>query len=329
LRCRQFCLPAVTDGFVVLCLCCAVLPLAADVVFPAISRLLRWRIRVFENRPRESGAFGLHETCCGPQAFSPSFDVVYCNGNHYQLCLTRAQNAAFVAATKDGTLSKVREENELLEDPAQWDWGEEADGAPPVSAATATATAAPATRKDSQTKPVVNRKSPEFAVVIGSGVEVKKSTIAGAGRGLFAAVAFNVGEYVTEYDGELISWNEAVERRAAGRASHIRTLESQHCAIDGRELEPRSGRGGASFINDSKDGRVNVKFVTLTCLKGCERSADRLSNRGSEAAGVVGALRSNAATYVAANTKRCFVKALKPIGIGEEIFVSYDDQYWV
>ncbi len=126
--------------------------------------------------------------------------------------------------------------------------------------------------------------------IIGDGVVVHKSTIKGAGQGLFTTRSFDKNEIITEVCGSVISREEANKKDSK---SHLKSL-SYHSIIDGLN-DPRKaeGIGGGSFVNDAKDSHLNnSKFVT-----------DNLQSR-------------------------CFLRATKPINPGEEIFASYGKSYW-
>lgn len=140
---------------------------------------------------------------------------------------------------------------------------------------------------------------------IGFGIRVARSTIPGAGRGLFAAQDFQRGDTITEYDGEVIDIQEAKRRKQRGLASHIRTLASNQMAIDGRLVPATVGHGGGSFINDPRNPtRINAAFCnTNRLLKGLDRPGAKL-------------------------LERTFVRATKNIRKGEEILASYGQGYW-
>ena len=169
-----------------------------------------------------------------------------------------------------------------------------------AAAATAAATAATGvlTRRQRRPKPGV----------IGDGVEVKRSTLGPmAGLGLFATREYNPGDPVTEYDGEVIDHQEAVQRRRVGEGTHIATLESQHTCVDGFGLSAQAtGRGGGSFANDGRDKYpANVMFFKDD-LKRYEASSGR--------AGLVSAAR-------------LFLMAKTFIPANAEIFLSYGNGY--
>lgn len=131
---------------------------------------------------------------------------------------------------------------------------------------------------------------------IGDGVEVRESTIPGAGYGLFAARAFARNEFITWMDGEEISRTEALARARAGRASHMRTLVYGFSALDGIR-EPVAGAGGVSFANHPPSGtKPSAVFVNKEDHTGV--------------------------------AMQIFLRATRDIATGEEIFVSYGAAYW-
>ena len=119
---------------------------------------------------------------------------------------------------------------------------------------------------------------------------------AGAGNGLFAERAFAKNELITEYYGEIISYEDAAARRDAGQHTHIRwgprrfahacctippgvtppcanqdarlavarrrALNMRFRYIDGLKV-PEPGRGGGSFANDIRESaRTNAAYST-------------------------------------------------------------------
>ncbi len=75
------------------------------------------------------------------------------------------------------------------------------------------------------------------------GLTIRASPI--QGRGCFATIPFALGARIAEYDGEVISWEEAMRRRRIGLGHCICDLEDGMC-IDGR-----IGGNGTEFINHS------------------------------------------------------------------------------
>jgi hypothetical protein len=128
--------------------------------------------------------------------------------------------------------------------------------------------------------------------VIGDGVEVQRSTLNGAGLGLFTVRPFERGALITQYDGRVIARAEALDLRAQGRDSHVRTLETGHTAIDGLR-EPLLGRGGGSFANQAPPPLTpNARYWTSAELQ-----------------------------------PRVWLRATRRIEPGEEVWVAYGARY--
>jgi hypothetical protein len=143
-------------------------------------------------------------------------------------------------------------------------------------------------------------------------LELKPSSIPDAGIGVFARTAVRRGAYVTEYDGELIDWSTATERRGAGGDTHIIGIGQFTDAIDSRVTErfplnyytERHGVGG--LINDPHNtGKAaNVAYHWY--------------GQGKQYPSPSGTFYS---------TGRVFLKALCDIAAGEELLVNYDSTY--
>jgi hypothetical protein len=171
------------------------------------------------------------------------------------------------------------------------------------------------------------RDTPAKAATIGNGVSVKKSKLGPfAGRGLFADERFGSGNYITEYGGELID-NETAEARRndpKNYGTHIRTLWHGQLHIDGINVPNANGQGGASFANDSYTmhravGRslYNAEFEIVENSVGVERQfADTVRKPRSARLGPPIA------------PVRVFLRALRTIDPGEEVYVWYGNDYW-
>lgn len=135
------------------------------------------------------------------------------------------------------------------------------------------------------------------SATVGNGLEVKASTLKHAGNGCFTTKTFKKGEYVTEYDGQRIGWEDAKRRRRLGIDAYIRTLYFGWIYIDGLcDPEAVKGKGGGSFVNDGKDCKINNLTWYLDDREG--------------------------------GTPRMLLKASRNIQTGEELFVSYGKTYW-
>lgn len=121
----------------------------------------------------------------------------------------------------------------------------------------------------------------------GPGIVVRKSGV--HGRGVYAQRAYEPGERVVEYKGELITWKEALRRHPH---------------------DPQDPNHTFFFhIDDQRviDGKVNgnsARWINHACDPNCE--ADEVDGR-------------------------IFIKALRPIAPGEELFYDYgliiDERY--
>lgn len=120
-------------------------------------------------------------------------------------------------------------------------------------------------------------------------LEVKKSGLPGAGRGLFARRTFNKGRRITEYKGRLCRWRDVA---AADATNPYLMRVNRLWAIDARPAVHTLGR----YAND--------------------------------AAGTPGKnSRHNNAIYVTVG-RRCYLEATKTISRGEEVLVSYGPSFW-
>jgi len=143
----------------------------------------------------------------------------------------------------------------------------------------------------------------EEAKTLDNGVEVRKSSIPNAGKGLWSQGSpFRSNDFITEYDGMVISRSSALQLKQTKKDTHCRGL-GHHLVIDGL-FKPKSGRGGASFANDPRDPEMcNAIFV----LKDTE----------------IGVKRDGESTLT-----RVFLRAIKDIPPHSEIFVSYGKGFW-
>ncbi|MBL7861616.1 MAG: SET domain-containing protein [Cyclobacteriaceae bacterium] len=119
---------------------------------------------------------------------------------------------------------------------------------------------------------------------------IKKSTLPGAGKGLFTKVFIPKGTRIVEYKGEVVTWKE-VEKMADDRNGYVFFFNNLYC-IDAWKTK----KGIAHYANDAK-GIVRVKGIT------------------------------NNSEYVT-EKKRCYIEATKDIPAGSEILVGYGADYW-
>lgn len=119
-------------------------------------------------------------------------------------------------------------------------------------------------------------------------LEVKQSTITGAGQGLFTKTAILKGTYIIEYKGRITTWKEVKHQ---WDNPYLYTISDSYI-IDAKNHKKSLAR----YANDAKG---------LTRTKGITNNAEFV-NEG----------------------KRVFIIATKAIKAGEEILVSYGKGYW-
>lgn len=119
---------------------------------------------------------------------------------------------------------------------------------------------------------------------------VKKSTLPGAGKGLFTKVFIPKGTRIIEYKGEVLTWKE-VEKMADDRNGYVFYFTAKYC-IDAW----KSKKSIAQYANDAKG---------ITRVDGIKNNSE----------------------YVTVK-RQCFVEAIRDIPVGGEIFVGYGAEYW-
>ena len=129
-----------------------------------------------------------------------------------------------------------------------------------------------------------------FMALLEKHLIVKKSLIPGAGKGLFTKVPIKKGTWIVEYKGEILTWKE-VEKMADDRNGYVFFVFSTH-VIDAWKYKKAKAR----FANDAR-GIVRIPGVTNNC------------------------------EYYVFH-RRCYIKAVKNIPAGSEIFVDYGREYW-
>ena len=118
---------------------------------------------------------------------------------------------------------------------------------------------------------------------------VKKSTIPGAGKGLFTLKFIAKGKKITEYKGKVSNWKEV--NHNDGMNAYIYYVNKNH-VIDGSTNTDNLAR----YINDAK---------------GCE-PGERPKNN----------------CYFVNEGIRVFIEAKRDIEAGAELFVGYGKEYW-
>lgn len=128
-------------------------------------------------------------------------------------------------------------------------------------------------------------------------LRVGKSTIQGAGRGLFADEGLKKSDLICEYNGVVITFEEAKRRRAEGKATHIRSLLPMQLCIDGIDAKI-----GGALANDPRDAsKVNAEMISYHAANNC--------------------------FHVKPDRSLVYLRAIKDIPPGGEIFVSYGKDY--
>jgi len=118
---------------------------------------------------------------------------------------------------------------------------------------------------------------------------IKKSSIPGAGNGLFTTTAIPKGTRIAEYKGRHTTWKEVDHRN--GTNMYIYYV-NKNFVIDARTYPKALAR----YANDAK-GLTIVKQLSNNCH------------------------------YVKDGT-RVFIESLKNIPAGSELLVSYGEEYW-
>ena len=152
---------------------------------------------------------------------------------------------------------------------------------------------------------------------VGSGVAVRRSTLAGAGQGLFATRGFAKGDAVTGYEGRIIS-HQAARGLSREDRSHVRAHQLQRTAIDGKITGDPSnvlcGRGGGSMVNHSPVTEANVAFDSV--------DSDQYK------AQLDAWMKTPSAAYPDPGGRTTYLRAMVDIAAGDELFAYYGKTYW-
>jgi len=124
-------------------------------------------------------------------------------------------------------------------------------------------------------------------------LEIKKSSIANAGKGLFAKAIFKRGDRVIEYTGDIITWAECKKRN-----------------------EKLDGVGAYYF------------YVSARKCVDAQNCLDSLARYANDASGIVRipGIKNNARFEVIKG--KPYIIASRTIKPGDEIFVGYGKEYW-
>ncbi|HQQ98018.1 MAG TPA: SET domain-containing protein [Cyclobacteriaceae bacterium] len=118
---------------------------------------------------------------------------------------------------------------------------------------------------------------------------IKKSTLPGAGKGLFTKKAIPKGTRIVEYKGQIMTWKE-VQKLPDERNGYVFYFTLKHV------IDAWKHNGFAHFANDAK-GIVRKEGIR------------------------------NNSEYVTEG-RRCYIEATRDIRPFEEIFVGYGGEYW-
>ncbi len=131
------------------------------------------------------------------------------------------------------------------------------------------------------------------SVVAVTGIEVRRSTVEGAGLGLFAVRAFAAGDVVCVYTGVILTAAEIGEMEGFGEHWPLRFQYVMDIGADGVCVDIPENGLPARFINDNRDrSKINIRYVKQERLLLVE------------------------------------LVATCDIAPGEELFVDYGPQYW-
>jgi SET domain-containing protein len=108
------------------------------------------------------------------------------------------------------------------------------------------------------------------------GLVVKKSTIPGAGLGLFTTVARKRGDIITEYVGEVV--DDAIEDERYGNTTAPYSLE----VSKNRVIDPACKRGIGSYANHNPQSTANAGFAKNSATKGAVIRARKAIKAGNE-----------------------------------------------
>lgn len=120
---------------------------------------------------------------------------------------------------------------------------------------------------------------------------IKKSTLPGAGKGLFTDKPIKKGTRIVEYTGDIITYKEYEERVQKNRYGYLFYINKNRC-IDAYNHKDALAR----YANDAK---------------GLSRKKGISNNSKYEVIG-----------------NRCFIVAYRDIPAGGEILVGYGAEYW-
>jgi SET domain-containing protein len=119
-------------------------------------------------------------------------------------------------------------------------------------------------------------------------LEIRESTIPGAGMGLFTKEAIPKGATITEYTGRIRKWKDV----------------------------------------ENEDNNYYILYVTRNHVIDCNRRKSTLARYINDAKGLKKIKGINNNTEFRRQGLRIFVEAIKKIPAGSELFVGYGKEYW-
>jgi len=152
-------------------------------------------------------------------------------------------------------------------------------------------------------------------------LEVKLSRIPGAGLGLFSTQGHAKGEIICEYEGEVFTLYEYIERTENGSSTGNygvsigagRVLDAEHHVLSyGRYINDAAA--GLGWIV-TKDNNAEMIMTASEIIPNPEKDHDDEK------------MADDFYKFKNVN-KRVLVKATRPIDAGEEILMSYGEGYW-
>jgi hypothetical protein len=141
-------------------------------------------------------------------------------------------------------------------------------------------------------------------------VELRNSYIPGAGLGLFASEDLPKGALITEYGGRVVDREESRALAREGKDTHLRSIAKGHEALDGRVVPPTFTRD--YYVKNHLLG----SFANQAPTKATQNTI-YVNELGPGYVHPYGGIASD----------RVFLKAIRPIGKGEEVYVNYGRRY--
>lgn len=150
---------------------------------------------------------------------------------------------------------------------------------------------------------------------LGDGLEVRVSSIPGAGQGVFATRYFAAGSPVTEYQGDLVTF-AAAKAMTREERSHVRALQLNRTAIDGKRVAALAldGSGAGALTNHACAATANVEFAHVDSVR-YQAEFDQWR-------------RVMSAPFPDPTGRLLFMRATRDIAPGDELLADYGEDYW-